>query len=189
MEFTKSDEAAFKRSLDQAQQLAAKLGPKLDALYQVLKQGEKDRTKMSEPRWEAGFDLAMGRVLANKVRTEAYNAMLAKAKTGLKFQNPDSDTWVLAPADEISVGSQLEKMAKQAHEYLDRVKQQHAGTPWALLAERELKEPIGWKWNEKSVHLERQKMAAAAGAGNNAPPKDALRKLEKPKPKREDVKL
>ncbi len=188
LEFTKSDEAAFKRSLDQAQQMAAKLGPKLDALYQVLKQGEKDRAKMIEPRWQAGFDLAMGRVLANKVRTEAYNAMLAKAKTGLKFQNPDSDTWVLAPADEISVGSQLEKMAKQAHEYLDRVKQQHAGTPWALLAERELKEPIGWKWGEKSVHLERQRMAAAGG-GNNAPPKDALRKLEKPKPKREGVKL
>ena len=189
LEFTKNDEAAFKRSLDQAQQLAAKLGPKIDAIYQVLKQGEKDRAKMSEPRWQAGYDLAMGRVLATKVRTEAYNAMLAKAKTGLKFQNPDSDTWVLSHADEISVGSQLEKMAKQAREYLERVKQRDAGTPWALLAERELKVPIGWKWSEKAVHAERQRMAAAAGAGNNAPPKDGLRKLEKPKPKREDVKL
>ena len=189
LEFPKTDEAAFKRSLDQAQQSAAKLGPKLDALYQTLKQGEKDRVKMNEPRWQAGYDLAMGRVLAVKVRTEAYNAMLAKAKTGLKFQNPESDTWLLSPADEISVGSQLEKMAKQAREYLERVKERHAGTPWALLAERELKEPIGWKWNEKALQLERRQMAAAAGAGNNAPPKDGLRKLEKPKPKRADVKL
>lgn len=188
LEFTKRDEASFKRSLDQAQQLAAKLGPKLDALYQVLKQGEKDRSKMSEPRWQAGYDLAMGRVMAVKARTETYNAMLAKAKTGLKFQKPDSNTWVLAPADEISVGSQLEKIAKQAHEYLDRVKQQHAGTPWALLAERELKEPIGWKWSEKLVPVAPPNMGAAGG-GNNAPPKDALRKLEKPKPKREGVKL
>jgi hypothetical protein len=188
LEFPKIDEAGFKRSLDEAQQQAAKLGPKLDVLYQVLKQGEKDRAKLVEPRWQAGYDLAMGRVLAVKVRTDAYNAMLAKAKTGMKFQNADSDTWVLEPANEVSVGSQLDKLAKRAHEYLDRVNQQHAGTPWALLAERELKVPIGWKWTEKPLQLQRQKMMAGGG-GNNAPAKDNLRKLEKPKPKREDIKL
>ena len=188
LEFPKADEASFKRSLDEAQQAAAKLGPKIDLLYQILKEGEKDRAKLTEPRWQAGYDLAMGRVLAVKVRTEAYNAMLAKAKGGLKFQKPESDTFVLEPADEISVGSAVEKMAKQAREYLGRVQQQHAGTPWALLAERELKEPIGWKWGEKSLKLEQQKRMAAPN-GNNAPNKDALKKLEKPKPKRDDVKL
>lgn len=187
LEFPKTDEATFKRALDEAQQGAAKLGPKVDLLYQVLKDGEKDRSKLSEPRWQAGYDLAMGRVLAVKVRTEAYNAMLAKAKGGLKFKSPESDTFVLDPADEISVGSAIDKMAKQAREYLNRVVQQHAGTPWALLAERELKEPIGWKWGEKSLKLEQKKRMA--GGGNNAPQKDALRKLEKPKPKRESVKL
>lgn len=188
LEFPKSDEAAFKRSLDEAQQAAAKLGPKLEVIYQLLKEGEKDRSKLTEPRWQAGFDLAMGRLLAVKVRTEAYNAMLAKAKGGLKFQKPESDTFLLEPADEISVGSAIEKMAKQAREYLERVRKQHAGTPWALLAERELKEPIGWRWGEKSLKLEQQKRMAA-GNGNNAPAKDAVNKLEKPKPKREDVKL
>jgi hypothetical protein len=188
LEFPKTDEAAFKRSLDEAQQVAAKLGPKVDMLFQILKEGEKDRSKLTEPRWQAGFDLAMGRVLAVKVRTEAYNAMLAKAKGGMKFNNPDSDTFLLQPADEISVGSALEKLAKQARENLDRVRRQHAGTPWALLAERELKEPIGWKWGEKSLQLERQRQMAAAG-GNNANPQDAVKKMEKPKPKREDVKL
>jgi hypothetical protein len=113
--------------------------------------------------------------------------MLAKAKGGMKFANPDSDTFVLEPADEITVGSALEKMAKQARENLERVRKQHADTPWALLAERELKEPIGWKWGEKSLKLERQRMMAAAGANPN--PADAVKKLEKPKPKREDVKL
>lgn len=187
LEFPKTDEASFKNMLDDAQRAAAKLGPKIDVLYQALKEGEKDRAKLTEPRWQAGYDLAMGRVLAVKVRTEAYNAMLAKAKGGLKFQNAESDTFVLEPADEISVGSAIEKLAKQAREYLTRVAQQHAGTPWALLAERELKEPIGWKWGEKSLKLEQKKRMG--GGGNNAPKKDALRKLEKPKPKRTDVKL
>jgi len=189
LEFPKEDEAGLKRLLDEAQLAAAKLGPKLDALYQTLKQGEKDRAKLTEPRWQAGFDLALGRVLANKVRTESYNMMLAKAKGGLKFEKPGSDTFVLVAANEISVGSATEKLAKQAREYLERVQAQHAGTPWGLLAEAELKEPIGWKWSEKSNDLAKKKMAMGGGGGNGAPPKDALKKLEKPKPKREGIKL
>lgn len=143
------DEAAFKRLLDEAQKAAAVLEPKLNALYSVLKLGEPDRPKLTEARWQAGFDLSMGRVLAHKVRTEAYNAMLAKAKLGMKFQDPKNNTWELVPADEISVGSATEKQAKLAREYLNRAAQEHAGTPWALLAKTELETPIGWKWTER----------------------------------------
>ena len=50
-------------------------------------------------------------------------------------------------------------------------------------------EPIGWKWSEKSNDLVKKKMAMGGGGGNAAPPKDALKKLEKPKPKREGIKL
>lgn len=187
LEFPKADEGSFKRSLDDAQKQAAKIGPKLDVLFQLLKEGEKDRVKLVEPRWQAGYDLALGRILAIKVRTEAYNAMLAKAKGGLKFEKPESDTFVLQPADEISVGSTLEKMAKQARELLARVKQQHAGTPWALLAAAELEEPIGWKWGEKESDVKRQqRMPGGGNAGNG---KDQLKKLAKPKPKPPQVKL
>jgi hypothetical protein len=187
LEFPKTDEGAFKRSLDDAQKLAAKIGPKLDMLYQILKEGEKDRPRLLEPRWQAGYDLALGRILAIKVRTEAYNAMLAKAKGGLKFENPESDTFVLKPADEITVGSALEKMAKQSRELLTSVKQQHAGTPWGLLAAAELEEPIGWKWSEKESDIKRR--SRMPGGGGNGNPKDQLKKLEKPKPKRPSVKL
>ena len=187
LEFPKADEGTFKRNLDDAQKVAAKIGPKLEILYQTLKQGEKDRAKLLEPRWQAGYDLAMGRLMAVKVRTEAYNAMLAQAKGGLKFKKPESDTYVLEPADEISVGSQLEKLAKQAREYLTRVKTQHAGTPWALLAEAELEEPIGWKWGEKESNAKMQ--ARMGGNGNGNRPSDKLNKLKKSKPKRPSVKL
>ncbi len=187
LEFPKADEGTFKRSLDDAQKAAAKIGPKLEVIFQALKAGERDRPKLVEPRWQAGYDLAMGRILAVKVRTEAYNAMLAKAKSGLKFEKPENDTFVLEPSDEISVGSTLEKMGKQAREYLLRVKTQHSGTPWALLAEAELEEPIGWKWTEKESDVKKQ--ARMPGGGNARPPKDALKKLEKAKPKRPTVKL
>ena len=187
LEFPKADEGTFKRSLDDAQKQAAKIGPKLDVMFQILKEGEKDRAKLIEPRWQAGYDLALGRILANKVRTESYNAMLAKAKGGLKFEKLESDTFVLKPADEISVGSALEKMAKQARELLTRVKQQHAGTPWGLLAAAELEEPIGWKWGEKTSDIKPPQRPAGGGNGGN--PKDQLKKLAKPKPKPPQVKL
>ena len=44
----------------------------------------------------------MGRALATKVRTENYNAILAKAKRGMKFQNARNDTWQLKPSKEVT---------------------------------------------------------------------------------------
>ncbi len=126
--------------------------------------------------------------MAMMVRTSAYNTVLAKAKGGMKFEKADSDTWVLAPSDEVTATSALEKMATQSREYLSRVREQHPGTPWAYLAERELKEPLGWKWTEKHVgYDEPRKNNGGGGGGGN--PNDRLRKMEKPKPVRENVKL
>ena len=158
MHFPKVSEADFANLLSNAQRAAAVLEPKVQELYELLKTGEKDRDKLTQPRWQAGYDLAYGRVLAVKVRTEAYNAMLAKAKQGMKFKNPKNDTWELKPSSEISVGSTLEKQADQARTYLQRVAQNHKNTPWALLAERELKEPMGWSWEEKfsNVHAPKE---------------------------------
>jgi hypothetical protein len=160
LHFPKVSEADLNNRLSRAQHAAAILEPKIVHLYDTLKQGEKDRSRLTRPRWQAGYDLSMGRVLALKVRTESYNAMLAKAKQGLRFADAKDDTWILTPADEISVGSNLEKQAEQARVYLERVVREHPQTPWAMLAERELKEPVGWTWKESYT-------------GVNAPPKVA----------------
>jgi hypothetical protein len=187
--FPKVSEADLANQLSRAQRQAAVLEPKVNQIFETLKTGEKDREKLTSPRWQAGYDLAMGRTLAVKVRTEAYNAMLAKAKQGMKFEDPKNDTWELIPADEISVGSVLEKQAKQAKEYLARVVADHKGTPWALLAERELAVPVGWKWTEKYTGVNAPK--EGNGGGGNPPPRkdDKLKMLEKRPPKRPAPKL
>ena len=132
----------------------------------------------------------MGRVMATKVRTETYNAMLAQAKQGLKFQNEKNDTWTLKPANSITVGSQLSKMADRAGMYLNRVVDEHPGTPWALLALRELKSPLGWGWTESytGVNAPRENI----NSNDNPPPpgrNDERRMLDKPKPRRPPPKL
>lgn len=185
--FAVVSEAALKRQLDEAQKSSAKLEPKINQIYSILARGEKDRPNERVLRWQAGYDLAMGRILAMKVRTETYNSMLAQLKGGRRFKTKGSDTWILEPADN-TVGSKLEKLKKQADMYLQRVVQEHADTPWALLAERELKEPLGWKWTEAHTGVN-DPPRNAGGNGNNNPAADKLNKLKKPRRKRSSIKL
>ncbi len=147
--FPKLDEAEFVRQVSDAQRAAAILQPRLDRLYEILIEGELDREKEASPRWQAGFDLAIGRVIAARLRAKSYNEMLALSKTGLRFEDPNNNTWVLRPSRSLSAtGSQNEKLAEKANEYLTRIVDEHPDTPWALLAQRELSTPFGWKWKE-----------------------------------------
>lgn len=177
LRFVRRDEAALANALTKAQQQAARLEPQLATLYQVLVQGKELRDKETSPRWLAGYDLALGTVLAHKVRAETYNAMLAKAKRGMPFETPKNNTWVLKAVDEISVGSKLEKEAQTARDILKEVAEEHAGTPWAVLAKRELSNPIGWKWVEEFTDLTPPRPQARPG--NNPPPRPAAARDEK----------
>jgi hypothetical protein len=166
--FPKLNDADLVNRLTQAQHAAAVLEPKIDRLYQTLKTGETDRRRLTRPRWQAGYDLSMGRVMALKVRTESYNAMLAKAKQGMRFADSKNDTWQLVASADLNVGSTLGKLAEQGRTYLERVVHDHPGTPWALLAEKELKQPFGWQWKETFTGVS-SPPRVAAGGGNNRP--------------------
>ena len=156
----------------------------------MLLLGAADRDKEKSLRWKAGYDLALGRVLATKVRTETYNAMLALAKRGLKLDDPKSNTFTLVPADSVTVGSQYKKNADKAKALLEGVIRDHEGTPWAYLAEKELSVPIGWEWKESYTDLS-PPPRPGAGNGGNPPPaqNDAANMLKKPPPKRRPPKL
>ncbi len=68
LRFPKLDEATFVNQVSTAQRSAAIIQPAVDRLYEILKVGEEDREIELSPRWQAGYDLAMGRTLAAKVR-------------------------------------------------------------------------------------------------------------------------
>jgi hypothetical protein len=146
--FPKGAEAKMAKQLSAAQQFAARNSPPVDDLYNILVKGEADRANLTSTRWQAEFDLAMGRVLANKARLDGYNSMIAALKRGKTFQKPDSREWVLESADNFETESTIKKMAEKAKTYLERVIQEHPGTPWAKIAEEELKTPLGWQWKE-----------------------------------------
>ncbi len=189
LRFVKTGEAELALALTEAQKQSAKLEPQVQRLYETLKFGEADREKEFSPRWQAGYDLAMGRVMAVMIRTESYNAMLAVAKRGLKFEDEKNNTWVLAPTDDINVGSNMEKLAEKARQYLQRVVEQHPGTPWAMLAEQELQQPLGWTWTEQFTDLSPPpaRRPAAGNGGRPAPPRDDQKRSLPPPPPRRPV--
>jgi hypothetical protein len=78
-------------------------------------------------------------------------------------------------------------MGGQARELLGRVVKEHAGTPWALLAQKELETPLGWEWTEAHTGVQQERMGAGNGNANPAPA-DALNRMKKP-PVRANVKL
>ena len=111
--FVVRSEAQLANELTEAQKDAARIEPALEQFNQILRAGEEDRQREIVPRWQAGYDLAFGRVLANIVRAEGYNAMLAQAKRGLKFEQSENNTWLLNPSEEVAGGSRLERDAKR----------------------------------------------------------------------------
>jgi hypothetical protein len=192
MQFPRRNDGELVRLLGEAQKVAAKIEPKINAVYSTLFEGLKDRENLTEKRWQAGYDLALGRVMAMKVRTEAYNRMLAQAKSGMNFQREDSDTWELVPDEDITqVGSQLQKIAAEAVLLLQRVIDQHPGTPWALVAEDELRMPLGYVWRELHTGInDPQQTAGVINVNNNnnvnnQRPDEQRRMLAPPKPRRD----
>jgi hypothetical protein len=183
LRFPRVDDGQFARDLSNAQRAAAKIEPKLAALATILRQGERDRDKVTTPRWQAGFDLAIGRALAVKVRTEGYNAMLAEAKQGLKFKDPKNDTWELRPSHSVTISSALAKDAEDARTYLERVVKEHKDTPWAVDAQEELRQPFGWEWRETFTDVA-GRLARAEAARNRPRPErpDPERKPRRPPP-------
>jgi hypothetical protein len=169
LRFPKRDEAELAQSLSIAQRSAALLQPKLDMLVQTLLAGEKDRGGIDEPRWRAGYDLAVGRALAAQVRTAGYNVVLAEIKQGASFKNEKNNTWILR-SDDAFADTSLEKAAAKAKSYLQRAVEENPGTPWAMLAERELATPLGWRWDEDYTEIRPRE----EGNGNGRPRREPM---------------
>jgi hypothetical protein len=193
LRFVKTSDAQLATELARAQQKAALVTPELERLLQILRTGQQHRDKEASPRWLAGFDLSLGTVLAHRVRAASYNSMLARAKRGMKFTNARNNTWLLKRVDDIDVGRAIEKEAELAKELLTGVAQKHKGTPWGLLAERELRIPIGWEWTEEFTDLNPPQNNRPGNNNNNNVPRpardDQARMLEKAKPRKALPKL
>lgn len=188
MNFTAFNEGDFVEQLNDAQKFSAKIEPKLDQVYNILKSVEANAKNLTEKRWIVSYNLAMGRILATKCRIELYNLMLAEAKSGLKKKDAKSNTWSIEYSDNfIAKSSTLQKTYDAAQKYLQSVINEFPNTPWAYIAKEELNTPMGYKWVEG--FKEQPKAMSGGGNNNPTPPKDDAKKKLEYKPQRNITKI
>ncbi|MGE3317544.1 MAG: vWA domain-containing protein [Planctomycetaceae bacterium] len=179
LQFRADTDTALRQQITEAQKPLAVVDYKLTEMQTLLEAGEKDRSRLTTPRWRASYDLAMGRVLALRARAYGYNAILAEMKSQPRpFQDKKNNTWRLTPSTDGEAGQKIDKMIQKAREYLNRVVQEHPGTPWELLAKEELTQPMGWKWRERYVEYP----PPPQPNNNPAPPQNMPRRPPQPKP-------
>jgi hypothetical protein len=168
LRFRADTDNALRTEASEAQKPAAMLTFGITKIVQELEKGEEDRAKLTEPRWQAAFDLAMGRALALQARSLGYNIMMAQMKVAPKeFAKEGNNTWVLKSSPKVETGPRIRKIVEKATTYLSRVVDDHSGTPFAYLAEIELQAKMGWTWQESFVnYAEVGRMRANSEAAN-----------------------
>jgi hypothetical protein len=150
--FPPNDAPEFKDVMAANQAIAERTAYTVDDALVPINLVVKQRDRETSRRWQAHFDLIRGRLLAMKVRCYEYNWACAQMKKNPpKFSNPRFNAWRLVPDANIQYSEKAAATAREAQALLHRVIEDHPTTPWALLAERELKDPLGFKWVETYV--------------------------------------
>lgn len=158
----------FKDFMARNQEIVSRVQYTVDEALQVIQAVASRRDHETSRRWKAHYDLLRGRLLAMRVRCLEYNLACAKIRRDMpKFTKPKSNTWRLQPATELALKDKTARaQAEEAWMLLERVVKDHPGTPWALLAQRELKDPLGLAWVESYVP------PPPPAGENNAPPRN-----------------
>ncbi len=139
----------FQQELLEAQKSAAFNLDVLDQLLTPFGQGfEKEYAQEKSTRWRAWYDYTYGRLLAMRVRNYEYNVVCSVFKgKGREFVDQKSNRWRFVPSDKIT-STTSQKHAAEATRLLRRCIDANPGTPWAVLAQRELKDPLGFHVEE-----------------------------------------
>ncbi len=147
--FSAENDTQLRQAITDAQKPMADTEYWVDKMLTTLEIGKQARASLSEPAWQASFDLAMGRLLAMKVRLKGYNVMLANMKSSPRtFERPGSNEWKLIASKEIDTGPKMRQVSEEARKLLKQVIDEHQGTPWEHLAVKELGQDLGWTWQE-----------------------------------------
>ncbi len=169
--FPPADAPEFKDAMANNQAVAERTAYTVDEALGPINAVAKLRDREPSRRWQAHYDLIRGRLLAMKVRCYEYNWACARMKKDMpKFTSARSNAWRLVPDTNIQYSKNAAAAAKEAEALLRRVVDEHPATPWALLARRELKDPLGFKWVETYVPpIRRNNNAAEAKKKKNEP--------------------
>ncbi|MBL8798696.1 MAG: sigma-70 family RNA polymerase sigma factor, partial [Planctomycetia bacterium] len=141
-------EHAFKDQLYNIQTGTGLIVFKLDSMLEELNGLKTDRARETK-RWQAYYDYIRARLAARIAHVYEYNAKLGEMRKEFPEMDPNIHRgWQLAAKEKIS-DRDAAMNDKRAKEYLTTLAAEHAGTPWELLAQRELQLALGLEWRPR----------------------------------------
>lgn len=126
--------------------------PLIDAALRRLSESYLDIELTREPsaRWRANYLLMKGRLLAMSVRSREY-VYLATEILAERVVRTQSNEGEFAPSGVLQTGDAAREQEQQARELLRRCVDEHPDTPWAALAEWEMRFPFGLRFGQRYV--------------------------------------
>src|SRR5262249_10551339 len=116
----------------------------LDELRAAARQRDREPSK----RWQAHYDYVLARLLARLVVVYEYNHALGRLrKEELPLLGPGQVGWRLVPQAQVRFPEPRSRpAAREAAKLWEKIARDYPGTPWALVAEQELRLPPGLDW-------------------------------------------
>ena len=173
----------FKRTASDAQKTVAESQLMIDTILTMFPAGlEREFEKEPSQRWRMAYLLSYGRLLAQRTRCLEYNSACAFLKNELTPQDVStkSNRWIFRPDNKVNYATNMRGTAKKAEKMLQTVIDEAQGTPWAVLAARELKDPFGIKIEQRFIPPPKPRAQSRRPAKNNPRPKFERKKNQQP---------
>lgn len=134
-----SDEANFKKKIEQEQETPAYVTAELGDLLDEMKKLEEQRDQEKSPRWLAHFDYTQARVLAQLAHVQEYSFVLGNKlrKDTPKIKDArNHNGWIIVPQKKLEQ-KETRGFESERQKLLNKIIKEHPGTPWEILARRE----------------------------------------------------
>jgi hypothetical protein len=142
-------ETVFKNRVEEDERRVAMLMRAVeDALNElhdpkVVEARENEKSK----RWQANYDFMLARVELEYAYLFEYQSMLGSIRKEFPPRDPQlHGGWKLASQARLQGDSTGRKAAKEAQKRLKEIIKKNAGTPWEVLAKREMLTNLGLEW-------------------------------------------
>jgi hypothetical protein len=145
-------EEEFKERLRKEQSEVATVVTRLQEALEDLQQAGEKRSEERSRRWQAHYDYTLARLQERIAWLQEYNAALGELRRELPPRDPKTENgWRLMPSDRVQSDVSVRKLAAGARKGLDKLIEDHPGTPWEALARRALEVPPGLRWEAAQV--------------------------------------
>ncbi|MFN4261172.1 MAG: caspase domain-containing protein [Gemmataceae bacterium] len=143
----RGNENEFKEGIIQIQKLPALAQYEMEEALEELRKYQMDRESETSKRWQANYDYVMARLIARIAYVHEYNFLLGQMRRELPEHDPDVHSgFQLSSRERPQSGREIRNLVKEAHELLEKIVEEHPGTPYEILAKREKFTTLGLEW-------------------------------------------